>query len=246
MRAALDLRWGIRPGVEVGFELPYVTHQSGNLDSLIDTWHDIFGLPEGTRDDRPSDLLDFSYSDASRERLNFMQSTRGIGDLRVYGGLAIGSTANHQRALRVSVKFPTGDSDKLLGSGGTDVSIGIAGDLQKFSGSTRLSAFYRGNATYIGKPDLLADRYRDVVGQLSGGFAYAFNAAFELNAQSTFRTAVYKSEIEKFGEPSLTLTFGGNIRLKEHLVLSLGVTEDIRVGSAPDVSFNIGVRYRPQ
>ena len=68
----------------------------------------------------------------------------------------------------------------------------------------------------------------------------------QLNAQSTLRTAVYDSDIEKLGEMSWTLTFGGNIRLTRQFVLSLGVSEDIKVNSAPDVSFNVGLRYRPE
>lgn len=245
MRLALDMRVGITDEIEVGVEVPWVAHASGNLDSLIDTWHDIFGLPDGSRDDRPQDLLEFSYVDASGQVLDFTRNASGIGDIRVYAGFDIDSTENHQRALRVSAKLPTGDADKFLGSGGFDLAVGVAGDIRVLGGNERLSGFYRASLAYVSEPDLLANRYNDYIGQLSGGVAYTLNDRYELNAQSTLRSAVYDSEIEKLGEMSWTLTFGGNIRLNRLMVLSLGVSEDIKVNSAPDVSFNIGLRYRP-
>ncbi len=245
IRALVDIRYGVRPGLEVGIEIPYMEHKAGNLDSLIDTWHDIFNLPEGNRDDRPQDLLDFSYSNADGDVLTFTERTRGFGDLRLYGGFDLFSTESHKRALRLSVKFPTGDADKLLGSGGTDVGLGVAGDITEAGEGKNFSLYYRANVTYVGEPDFLPDDYNELIWQLSGGFAWWLNPRFALNAQSTFRTALYDSEIEALGEAALTLTFGGTIKLNEQLTLGLGVTEDIKVNSAPDVTFNVGLRYQP-
>ena len=245
IRTLVDIRYGVRPGLELGVEIPYVAHQAGGLDSLIDTWHDIFRLPEGSRDDRPRDLLDFSYSDSGGDVLSFTQRARGIGDVRLYGGFDLASSETHRRALRLSIKLPTGDADELLGSGGTDISVGIAGDIANAGGNTALSVFYRAHLSYLGEPELLADLYKDFVGQVSAGFSYAFNPRFSLGAQSTLRTTLFESDIETLGEPALTLTFGGTIGLSERLTLGLGVTEDIKVNSAPDVTFNIGFRYRP-
>ena len=245
IRALVDIRYGIRPGLEIGVELPYVMHQAGNLDSLIDTWHDIFGLPEGNRNDRPQDVLDFTYSNADGDVLVFTEQSQGFGDVRLFAGLDLASSDNHKRALRLSVKFPTGDADELLGSGGTDISLGVAGDIIGAGDSADFSVFYRANVTYVSEPDLLADIYNDVIWQFSAGLAYWLHPRFALNAQSTLRTTLYESEIETLGEPALTLTFGGTIELTDRLSLGLGVTEDIKVNSAPDVTFNVGLRYRP-
>lgn len=241
IRALFDIRYGVRPGLEVGVELPYVSHQPGRLDSLIDTWHDIFRLPDGARDGRPTDLLDFSYDDASGNRLQFTERSRGFGDVRVFAGLELASSDRHRRALRISVKLPTGDAERLLGSGGTDYSIGLAGDII----DADFQGFYRVSLSYLGEPDLLADLYRDVVGQVSAGFSYSLHPRFALNAQSTLRTAIYNASIETLGEAALTLTFGGTIALGDRWTLGLGVSEDIKVNSAPDVTFNVGLRYRP-
>ncbi|MEM6512103.1 MAG: DUF3187 family protein [Pseudomonadota bacterium] len=245
-RFTVDLRAGVSDGIEVGIEIPWVGHASGNLDSLIDTWHDIFQLPDGSRDERPRDVLEFSYSNETGEVINFTNSANGLGDIRLYAGFDIDSTATHQRALRVSAKLPTGDADRFLGSGGFDLAVGVAGDLREVGGNSDLSAFYRASVAYLSEPDILASRYERYLGQLSGGLAIDMSRRIQLNAQTTLRTAVYDSDIEKLGELSWTLTFGGNIRLNRKFVLSLAVGEDIKVNSAPDVSFNVGLRYRPE
>ena len=245
-RFSVDMRVGLTDEIEVGVEIPWVGHTSGNLDSLIDTWHDIFQLPEGSRDNRPQDVLEFTYVDDSGQVIDFTNSANGLGDIRIYAGFDIDSTDTHNRAFRVSAKLPTGDAGRFLGSGGFDLAIGIGGDIERVGNREGFDAFYRASVAYVSQPDFLANRYNDYIGQVSGGISIDLNQRYQLNAQSTLRTAVYDSDIEKLGEMSWTLTFGGNIRLNRWAVLSLGVTEDIKVNSAPDVSFNIGLRYRPE
>ena len=143
------------------------------------------------------------------------------------------------------MKLPTGDSADLLGSGGTDLSLGIAGDHIQLFGIDGLSGFYRAHAVWIGEPDLLADRYRDVVGYLGFGLGYPLTERIDLRVQGAIRTAMYHSPIEVLGDPSGTVTFGGNIRIGNDYWLSIGVSEDVKVRSAPDVSFRLALRYRP-
>ncbi len=148
-------------------------------------------------------------------------------------------------ALRFGVKLPTGDSEKLIGSGGTDISLGVAGDIADFLNMEGLSAYYRINAVLVGEPDLLADRYKDFVGHLAFGLGYDFSAKVELRVQTALRSPLYDSDIETLGDPSATLTFGGNFRLSPRVILSLAVSEDIKVKSAPDVAFQLALRYQP-
>ena len=55
---------------------------------------------------------------------------------------------------------------------------------------------------------------------------------------------MYDSEIPSLGGSATTLTFGGNIRIFNNFELSLGVSEDVDPGTAPDVAFQIALRYR--
>ncbi len=243
----LELVWrvGLGDQLELGVELPYLWHESGGLDSMIETWHDVLGFPGGFRGKRPNNELEFLYEDASGTQINFTRNAKGIGDLRLLAAWRIRRSETFNLALRAGLKLPTGDSAELLGSGGADLSIGIVGDHSRLFGIDGLSAFYRANAVLIGEPDLLADRYREVVGHVGFGVGYLLTERIDLRVQGTIRSAIYHSPIEVLGDPAGTATFGGNIRLGKDFWLSVAVSEDVKVRSAPDVSFRLGLRYRP-
>jgi len=37
---------GVGENFEWGIRVPYVSHDGGSLDTIIDGWHDTFGLPQ--------------------------------------------------------------------------------------------------------------------------------------------------------------------------------------------------------
>lgn len=237
-------RVGISDSFELGFELPYVQHQRGSLDSFIDSFHNFFGMPEGNRPAREHDILDFRYADTSGLLINIKNSSAGIGDARLFAGLRLHNSDRHQVALRFGAKFATGDSSSLHGSGGMDLSLGIAGDINNLFGAERLTGFYRAHAVHLGEPDFLADRYQEWVGFFSAGLGYQASERIELWLQGALRTAAYDSVIHSLGGNSTTVTFGGNMRLFDNFSLSLGISEDADVATAPDVAFQLALRYR--
>lgn len=243
-RFELSYRYGVSARLELGVELPFLWQQSGSLDSVIDQWHDFFGFPDGARDDRPRDLLEFFYRDASGDRLNINRNSNGIGDLRLFGGLQLGKSAKYSTALRFGIKFPTGSSDELHGSGGTDLSLGVVGDVRSLWGNEKLSGFYRVHLVYLGEPRWLADRHEQLLGQISAGLGYQVAQNVSLNLQSTVRSSMYQVEVDSLHDPSVALTFGGSVRMTDRWRLLLAVGEDIKVGSAPDVSFQLALQFR--
>ena len=228
------------------FVSPTSWHESGTFDSLVEDWHKAFGLPQGKRAKREKDLLEFSYRENDDEIFNYQSRSDGIGDIRLTAGYRLTSSTNYRSALRFGIKVPTGDSDEFHGSGGTDLSVGIAGDWKTAFGQERLNAFYRAHVNYIGEPDLLTDRYEEFVFQLSTGLGYYVTPSVELRAQAVARTPNYDSKIETLGQNSFWLIFGANIRVAGNYLLSLAVAEDVKVRSAPDVSFQLSLRYAPE
>jgi len=244
-RLELNYRRGIRPNLEVGIEVPFLEHQSGSLDPIVDTWHSWFGLSGGVRDSRPHNQIEFLYTDTNGVQLDFARNVQGIGDARLFTGWRFHSGEHHAMALRLGVKLPTGDSKNLLGSGGSDVSLGIAGDLLEPLGVAGSSAYYRVGIVHIGKPDVLGDRHRDYVGNIAFGLGQRLTDRLELRLQAALRGPLFDADVEPLGDPSGTVTFGGNIRLSQRWSLALAVTEDVKVRSAPDVSFQISASYAP-
>ena len=244
-RLEMTLRYGLSDRIEIGVELPYVWHESGGLDTLIDSWHAAFSLPPGFRDLQPTDELEIRYADGSSPGVDVTGNSRGPGDVRLIGGWRIAADDARSLALRVGVKLPTGDSSALLGSRGTDVSVGLAGDYDAWLGRPGLNAYFRASAIRIGEPARLAHRYREFVGHLALGLGIVASEYIELRAQAALRSAAYDSSINNLGAAALSLTFGGNVSLTEQWRLSIALAEDIRVHTAPDVAFQLGVHYRP-
>jgi len=242
-RFALTLGYGLTENFDISIEVPYLWHQSGSLDSLIDEWHDIFGFPEGSRRSRERDRLEFSYTDSQSTPIGLTDNSDGIGDIRLMAGWQLSNTDSRRVALRFGIKLPTGDSGEFLGSGGTDLSIGIAGDVDRLMGNAKLGGFYRANVTYLGEPDLLANRYNDLVGQLSIGLSYAIHRKADLMLQSRLRSAVYDSDIESLGDASMSLDFGARFHVSDRYHFLVSVGEDIIPGTVPDVSFQIAFGY---
>ena len=245
-RLEFTYRYGLGERLEIGLRLPFVWHESGSLDPFVENWHKAFGLPLGSRVRRENDQLEFSYQNASGTQFDYQRNSNGLVDLRLIAGWRLTDGQNHSSALRFGVKLPTGNSDEFHGSGGTDISVGIAGDWKQLFGSNKLNGFYRAHVNYIGEPDLLLDRYNEFIGQISTGLGYQLFESFELRLQATARGATYDSEIEILGQDAAWITFGGNIKLSDKTELSLAVAEDLNVRSAPDISFLIALQYRPE
>ena len=245
-RLELIYRRGLTSNWEIGVELPYLWHESGGLDSLVDSWHGLFGLPEGNRRARPRDELAFLYSDPSGTRVNFRHNANGIGDVRLLAAYRLHSGDRYGMALRFGLKLPTGDSENLLGSGSADFSLGLAGDADTLFGVAGLSGFYRINAILVGEPELLSDRYEELLGHAAIGLGYELNNRVELRVQGALRSTAYDSSVEVLGDPSGTITFGGHIRLSDRFRATIAVSEDVKVKSAPDVSFQLGLQYLPK
>jgi hypothetical protein len=246
-RLALTYRYGLSDKLDVSIEVPYLSHRSGSLDSLIDDFHDVLPfVGGGARANREQDQLEFFYEDSQAALIDVTNNADGISDIRLLAGWQLSESEDRSTALRFGVKLPTGDSDELLGSGGTDISLGLASDVTGFWGNPKLSSFYRVNVTYLGEPDRLADRYKDLVGQLSFGLGYHVHRNVDLRLQGRMRSAVYDSEIDNLGAMSAALIFGADFRVSDRYRLVISAGEDVKVGSVPDVSFQIALRYTGQ
>ena len=241
-RFALAYRRGLGRNWELGIELPYLSHHPGGLDSVIDDWHRTFGLPDGARDDRPRDVLEFAYQDTGALTVNVSQSSSGIGDARLLAAYRLVDDERRSVALRFGLKLPTGDSGDFLGSGAADFSVGVAVARESLWGNDRWSGFYQTYVTLLGEPEVLEALAEDWVWQASAGLQYQLTPRVMLEAQAFARSRLYDSRLDSLGEPSLMLTFGAAFRVSNRWALTLGVGEDVKVESVPDVTFQLGFR----
>lgn len=218
-------------------QLPYRYTGGGNLDGFIDGWHDFFGLSEGARSTLPSDQIDIAYTRAGVRKLDIGSSRNGPADVQAALGYQVHNSTDSAMMTWLTVKLPTGDADKLNGSGATDVSLLFTGRQRL---NERWSAFGQVAATYLGEGDLPPDQQRSVVWSGMAGVSVQAWRGLSLKAQVDAHTAAYDSNLDFFSE-AVVLTVGGDYRFASGWRLDLGVSEDIAVEHSPDVAFILGI-----
>jgi hypothetical protein len=244
--STLSWRYGYSDRLELGLDLPYISHNGGFLDGFIEGWHDVFHLPGANRDKAPRDQLNYRYQRDGRTLTEVNDSTNGFGDLRLNAAWQLSRVEGERSratSLRISLKLPTGDDEDLLGSGGTDLALSLAGHWEVPSSVGRLALFGSIGALLMEKGDVLEDQRRQLAGFGSLGCGWAPKDWLALKLQIDGHTAIYDdSSLDEINSASLQLTLGGTLGLTETTSLDLGVGEDIVVDTSPDVSFHLALR----
>jgi len=163
-RLAVRLDHGLNAGWEVGVEVPMIAHREGFLDSFIENWHDLFGLPQGGRDQATDNQLNYSYQKNSIPLFSLQDEEVGLGDLRLLLSRQLCRTEDSALALHVSLELPTGDDDELLGSGSVDLAIWLSGDRLWRSAGQRFALHWGGGLLVSDSGEVLSSQRRNLVG----------------------------------------------------------------------------------
>jgi hypothetical protein len=245
-RTDISIRYGIFKDYEVGIDIPYISHETGIFDHFIDDWHDFFGLPEGDRDKRDRNLLEYTYIRNNWIVYRIKEPSRGVGDIILSGAYQIlrDSTRDPAQSLafRMSVKLPTGSSDELHGSGGTDIAIRLNGSDSATLKEYDISCWASLGVAYLGKGEILEEIRKDFVGFGSLGMAWGMFDWSSLKLQVDYHTAVYKSDLGEIGKGAMQLDLGGTIEFPKNIFFDINIIEDIMVDTTPDVVFQFVLR----
>lgn len=244
-RLTLALRRGLSNGWELGIDLPLVSQSGGVFDGFIEDWHDFFGMSQGGRDSRARDRLFYFYQKDGETKLDFDRSSTGLGDISLLVArriLAEQLGTERHLALRGGVKLPTGDSDRLHGSGGTDAHLRLAVTDARTLRGIDTTLFASGGLLWMGRGDILSAQQRHWVWFGSAGLGWKPLAWMALKAQIDSHSPFFdNSNLREIGKTSTQLTVGGSLYLPGNWSLDLGVSEDILVATAPDVVFHLGL-----
>ncbi|MDD2850605.1 MAG: DUF3187 family protein [Desulfuromonadaceae bacterium] len=245
-RLGFSARYGVAPGWEAGIEIPYLIQGGGFLDGFIINWHNMFGLPQGGRDIVPRNRVNYSYRNHGIQKLRMEESASGLGDISLTGGFTLYDIIDADRHDRLTVKsaikLPTGDSGNLFGSGSTDLMLQLCGSVNRESDIGTLGAFGSLGGLLMSRSDVLSNQHNPVVGIGSLGFGWGPASWISFKVQFTGNTSLYRgSTLDEISGGSLLLLIGGTLRLSGENLIDIGVAEDLKVGSAPDVSFHLGM-----
>ena len=233
---ALSIRRRVHERLELGIDVPYVQHSGGTLDGFIKDWHSMLGLSNFRRDG-PNDQLRHAYISDGETLFSLDSSVSGIGDVQLSAAMPFGKLT-----LRAAVKLPTGDPDKLTGSGATDVSFGVYGSRVYTFRERDLSLSGFAGALALGDGDVLPEFQRSFVPY--GGVAVRWQATekFGLATQLSLQGSYFDTHFDDIGGNTIQLGVGADFRAGNFL-WRLAVAEDVNASATADFGMQLSVRY---
>lgn len=227
LHKALNTKW--LDGLSI--TVPAYRHAEGNLDDIIDDWHDFTGLPAGDRNLRPNDQLTYRYERNGQTLVNISEQQSGLGDIVL---------AAHKGPYNIALKLPTGDESKLTGSGGLE----LGASYQKPLPEAGYSGFTSGvGLTYIADDKVLNEQANDITGSFSLGAAYAIGNRVNAFITGNWQTAWYDSEIKALGSASGNIGFGLYGETAKGF-WSFRLTEDVPTETAPDFGISFDYSFK--
>lgn len=243
VRIAFEFRYGIAENWDVQVELPWVQYSGGHLDSAIDNWHDLWGMPDGGRPDVERDILNIGYNGPT-SAFSLADKASGLGDVSVALSHSFYASEKATASAVLGYKFASGDEDDLLGSGEDDIFLAV-----RFSGSPSAdsSLVWHGQAGYMlaGEADVVGDAQNSNLWFAGLSMDWRVASRFSLFAQLDIHSAPVESALTVIGDDAYMGSLGGRWTPSENWSIDFSFTEDLQVDTAPDITFQASLRYTP-
>lgn len=237
-RLSLRSTWGIGKHNDLTLEVPLMSRGGGFMDPMIEWWHEhVLGITN-LRSQMPLGRSEVIIPGSGR-----FGSAAGWGDASV----ALNHQLNAHLMGSVSVKLPTGDASKLMGSGALDAAAGLYYHTQL---AHRWNLDVMGGLVAQGKPTRL-EGARGLVHQASLSLSHRWNSrdAWVLQWQSEASALVTGIAGSDSTQRSLSLAYERKLSDKQSIqayftedgdFLNYRVPEVVNI--APD--FSIGLNWR--
>ena len=241
-RVVLSLKTGLTNDADIEIQIPYISNDGGFLDAFIIDWHNFFGLPQNGRDQVPNNQLEYFYEKNGVTKLNFQEPAAGVGDTQIIFGMRINKNwlpKQNNLAFKTAIKIPTGDSNKLTGSGAYAISGWFTGDMHTRWFSAKGLSYINLGAMVLPDGEVLADQQNSWVwfGGIGSGARISERIVLQLQLD-THSPFYHSSDFVELNSYVLQLTIGGNLKFSKNWNLDIGVVEDLIVHASPDVIFH--------
>jgi hypothetical protein len=240
---SLDYRRGLGSGWEAGLYAPLLIQGGGILDSTIEGWHDLWGLPNGSRQNFPQNRYRFEYVRNKKTVLDVSQGSAGLGDLQ----LGLGRRLDQCLALRGMLQLPTGDASHLGGNGAFGGALWLDGELPLHLQSRWLrgwSVQVSGGVGYTGGGQVLPQMQKHVLPFGAVGLQYRISQRWSAGLQVYLHDSPYRnSELAPLTRVAAPLTARLSWRAAPRTTLHLGFQEKASVLASPDFGVFLGVAF---
>jgi len=212
---------------------PFIANRGGELDGVIDTWHDSLGLPGGDRDKFPNNDINVEYSRDGQVEYSQDKSSSGLADISI----ALGYQLTEGTRYFVGIELPTGSESDYSGNEAVDYATWLT---HQTSINDEMSVYGLVGVSFPGDDGNLQGLLVDEIWVAQLGTQYFFNDGLAGTIQLDWHSKVIDdSDLTAFGD-SLQIQLGlGFLKLFDDHRLDLFFSEDIKVESAPDITFGL-------
>jgi len=245
MRAEIEFGLGLGKRFELDVEAPFLLHTAGAFDTVIDSYHDRFGLPDGGRSSFAQDRYVMGLETPGGSV--FVDQAPGSlrpGDLVLTGRLALLAARGRRPGITASLaaKLPTGSAGRLDGSGSTDygASLLASGRFGRSSWNGGYAIVHPGDWSLA--PRLSLQQARSAF----GAYAFSISARSALVVQ-VLRTSgpFHYRPGSDLGRTAMEAAFGARHRLIGGRILEWAVIENLdRYQNTPDIGVFLGLTLR--
>ncbi|MEE4361171.1 MAG: DUF3187 family protein [Pseudomonadales bacterium] len=244
LTTSLLLERGFGDGWAVALEIPVLRHSTGFLDAPINSWHDVFGLPDAGRDRVANGNVRMDWVADGISRFSESDSLSGIGDLRLGVARRLHASPDRDITLRLDLELPTGGDDGLLGSGGTDVALGLGLSDRRLLASVGGTLHLHAGLLRSGDAPVYGDELASAAAFGTLAVSLPLGASWTLRGQLDAHSQLVDSALYQVGGWSVQGGLGLGWQPGDAWRLEAAFFEDLRPGSAPDVAFQFALRSR--
>lgn len=237
-RLDFNLAYPLKTGL-LHLQIPFISHQAGGLDSLIYKFHDFFSMPQGYRNLHQQNQYQLSYTKDSNNIIHSSQSVSGLGDISLSYSFPIMESTHSYLSANTGINLPTGSD--LLSNKQIDLAVWVSYFINTKSQSAyfiTLGAVKNGQGG--GFSDLIVSNSTFV----QTGLKWPLIKNIALMLQADYRSSFLQQTDVRILGKSLQLQTGLEIPLSKENVLNLFFSEDILVGSAPDITFAASLKQQ--
>lgn len=227
---ATEIRFhaGLGKGVELGVAFPFYVMYGGFLDPFISGYHDAFGFPNEVRGQTPHNLFQYRYEVRGTTVLDRNEGSTAVGDTTLQLKKSLVGEKKNALALRAALKLPTGNEEKLTGSGKTDLGVGLIASRV----GERFGGYFNINYHFLGQPEHLdAKNFLSLMAALDWRFRETLVAVFQYEVQQS----LLRSQLPILARPAHQLVLGLRWRPSERYQFEWRLAEDISE-AGPDIT----------
>jgi hypothetical protein len=243
-RAVFDVALGLGPRLDLEVSIPLLRHGGGFMDGAIDWYHERLGFPDAGRHGFEKGRFLAGYA-GDGESLFLDRQVSGFGDAVVSLRALLIPQGARRPALAgsASVKLPTGDPDRLLGSGSTDLGASIT-----LSHRRRRTALHGGyQHDWIGRWDAAPGIPLDDSRSLFAAWSYTATPRSAVVLQLLRSRGVFPHRSDNdLGQTATEAAVGMRHRVAERLIFEWSLLENLtRDYNTPDVGAFFALTFEP-